>query len=189
MFEGIEMKQYDKRQVILFNSYSRGKEEVLSNHHVCRLSYNGIVFNSSEQLFFWLLLSGHPELQEKVLNCETPKDVKRVGGQCLKKIKWEHKPENDIPALRFAISTKYIQCKEFREYLDSHPNDVYVEYATWGDKQWGATDIDENLKYKPYGIVEGQNVCGRIIQGVLKQAKKGEVIPILPDFVKEISDI
>ena len=56
MFEGIEIKQYDKRQVILFNSYSRGKEEVLSNHHVCRLSYNGIVFNSSEQLFFWLLL-------------------------------------------------------------------------------------------------------------------------------------
>ena len=185
MFKGITELRYKKADVILFNSHRKDAAEVLSNHHLCKLSYNGLEFNSTEQLFFVMRLSNHPKYQEVLMQCSAPVDVKRKGQRLMDKVGYDDSdPSREIPLLRFCIRLKYLQCDEFRDFLLSHPKDKYVEYAPWGDKAYGT--IDEDLQYKwdwNKGVVYGQNVCGRIIRGVLKEALQGNVKLELPDGV------
>ena len=86
MSKEIKEVRYEKSKVVLFNSYSRIGTEVLSNLHICRLEYDGKVFNSSALLFYWLRLYGYVEYQEELLRCETPKDVKKKGTEYMKKL-------------------------------------------------------------------------------------------------------
>ena len=79
MIENIKEIRYEKSGVILFNSYSKIGTEVLSNLHLCRMQYEGKVFHSSEQLFYWLRLTGYPEHQEALLQCSTPQRDKEDG--------------------------------------------------------------------------------------------------------------
>ena len=172
MIENIKEFKYDKSGVILFNSYSKTETEVLSNLHLCRLTYDGRVFNSSEQLFFWLRLTGYPEHQESLLQCSTPKETKRMGERFMKKLGIADDIYRDVQLLRLAIRVKYNCCKEFKAFLDNHPNDYIVEYAWWGDNEYGCVDEERNLKYDwKQGIVRGKNVCGRIISGVRNEQK------------------
>lgn len=106
MSKEIKEVRYEKDKVILFNSYSRIGTEVLSNLHICRLEYDGKVFNSSEQLFYWLRLYGYVEYQEELLRCETPKDVKKKGSEYMKKLGIVEDLERDVQLLRLAIRVK-----------------------------------------------------------------------------------
>ena len=172
MGKEISENVYAKSASVLFNSYSTIGTEVLSNLHLCRLEYSGKIFNSSEQLFFWLRLTGYPEHQEQLLQCNTPKDVKRLGEQYMKKLGILDNIERDIQLLRLAIRVKYNCCVEFREYLLSHPAISFVEYAWWGDNTYGCVDVDKRLKYDwTQGEVKGKNICGRIIKGVRDEEK------------------
>lgn len=172
MSETIKEFRYEKSGVILFNSYSKIGTEVLSNLHLCRLQYDGKVFNSSEQLFFWLRLTGYPEHQEALLQCSTPKEVKRMGEKFMKKLGIGCDIEQDVQLLRLAIRVKYNCCTNSKAFLDNHPNDYFVEYAWWGDKTYGCVDEDTRLKQDwNQGVVCGKNVCGRIIKGVGKEVK------------------
>ena len=172
MVKSINEIRYEKSGVILFNSYSKTETEVLSNLHLCRLTYDGQVFNSSEQLFFWLRLTGYPEHQEKLMQCSTPKDVKRTGEKFMKKLGIADDIYRDVQLLRLAIRVKYNCCKEFKVFLDNHPNIPIVEYAWWGDNEYGCVDEDKMLKYNwEQGSVIGKNVCGRIIRGIRDEPK------------------
>ena len=184
MSKEIKEVKYEKSKVVLFNSYSRIGTEVLSNLHICRLEYDGKVFNSSEQLFYWLRLYGYVEYQEELLRCETPKEVKRKGAEYMKKLGIVEDLERDVQLLRLAIRVKYNCCEEFRKFLDNHPNIPIVEYAWWGDTTFGCVDEDAKLKYDWLnGFVKGKNVCGRIIKGVRDEAKdiEGKAIIAIPD--------
>ena len=86
MNETIKEFRYEKSGVILFNSYSTIGTEVLSNLHLCRMEYEGKVFHSSEQLFYWLRLTGYPEHQKALLQCSTPKETKRMGDKFMNKL-------------------------------------------------------------------------------------------------------
>lgn len=184
MSKEIKEVRYEKSKVVLFNSYSKIGTEVLSNLHICRLEYDGKIFNSSEQLFFWLRLYGYVEYQEELLRCETPKDVKKKGSEYMKKLGVVEDLERDVQLLRLAIRVKYNCCEEFRKFLDNHPNISIVEYAWWGDTTFGCVDENSRLKYDwSRGAVRGKNVCGRIIRGVRDEAKdaEGKAIITLPD--------
>ena len=172
MVKSINEIRYEKSGVILFNSYSKTETEVLSNLHLCRLTYDGQVFNSSEQLFFWLRLTGYPEYQEKLMQCDTPKETKKMGERFMKKLGIVDDIYRDVQLLRLAIRVKYNCCKEFKSFLDRHPNNYYVEYAWWGDSTYGCVDEECCLKSNwNQGIVRGKNVCGRIIKGVGNEPK------------------
>lgn len=172
MVKSINEIRYEKSGVILFNSYSKIGTEVLSNLHVCRLEYEGRIFHSSEQLFYWLKFYGYPEYQEGLMKCETPKEVKKKGERYMKKLGIADDIYRDVQLLRLAIRVKYNCCKEFKAFLDNHPNDYIVEYAWWGDNEYGCVDEERNLKYDwKQGIVRGKNVCGRIISGVRNEQK------------------
>lgn len=164
--------RYEKSGVILFNSYSKIGTEVLSNLHLFRMEYEGKVFHSSEQLFYWLRLTGYPEHQEALLQCATPKETKRMGERFMKKLGIADDIYRDVQLLRLAIRVKYNCCREFKAFLDNHPNDYIVEYAWWGDNEYGCVDEERNLKFDwKQGIVRGKNVCGRIISGVRNEQK------------------
>lgn len=172
MVKSINEIRYEKSGVILFNSYSTIGTEVLSNLHLCRMEYEGEVFHSSEQLFYWLRLTGYPEHQEALLQCPTPKETKKMGEKFMNKLGIADDIYRDVQLLRLAIRVKYNCCREFKAFLDNHPNDYIVEYAWWGDNEYGCVDEERNLKYNwKQGIVRGKNVCGRIISGVRNEQK------------------
>ena len=172
MVKSINEIRYEKSGVILFNSYSKIGTEVLSNLHLCRMEYEGKVFHSSEQLFYWLRLTGYPEHQEALLQCPTPKETKNMGEKFMKKLGIADDIYRDVQLLRLAIRVKYNCCREFKAFLDNHPNDYIVEYAWWGDNEYGCVDEERNLKYDwKQGIVRGKNVCRRIISGVRNEQK------------------
>ena len=172
MSETIKEFRYEKSGVILFNSYSKIGTEVLSNLHLCRMEYEGKVFHSSEQLFYWLRLTGYPEHQEALLQCSTPKETKVMGDKFMKKLGIADEVYRDVQLLRLAIRVKYNCCREFKAFLDNHPDIPIVEYAWWGDGEYGCVDEKSSLKYDwTQGSVIGKNVCGRIIRGVRDEPK------------------
>lgn len=180
--EEIKTITYDKRDVVLFNSYSK-VTEVLSNHHACELIVGGYTFNSAEQLFYCMLLSNYPIYQEAVYKCSNAKEAKRKGDYYLRRIGWNNDPDIEIHYLQFCQTVKYFQCKEFRTYLNSHPYDSFVEYAWWGDDFYGAVDENPELKYNWYeGNVIGKNVCGRIMMNVRDLYRK------CPVFISDVPD-
>ena len=118
------------------------------------------------------------------MQCDTPKEVKRIGGEFMKKLGISNDIVRDVQLLRLAIRVKYNCCKEFKSFLDRHPNNFYVEYAWWGDNKYGCVDEDARLKYDwNQGVVRGKNVCGRIIKGVRDEVKdiEGKAIIAIPD--------
>ena len=192
MLEKIKEFRYEKSGVILFNSYSKIGTEVLSNHHLCRMEYEGKVFHSSEQLFYWLRLTGYPEHQEALLQCPTPKETKNMGDKFMKKFGIADDIYRDVQLLRLAIRVKYNCCREFKAFLDNHPNDYIVEYAWWGDNEYGCVDEERNLKYDwKQGIVRGKNVCGRIISGVRNEQKdeNGKCIITRPECLETMQPL
>lgn len=175
-FSGFNELRYEKSHVLLFNSYSRDKSEVLSNHHMCHLEYNGVPFNSTEQMFFILRLNPYNEQQEALLDLDNPKEIKKKGEQFIKRLKIVEDPEKLVQVLRFCLWCKYQQCEEFRKFLNEHPNDILVEYAPWGDRSWGMADEDKTKKFNwRYGSIIGKNICGRLIQDIRDQALNGGV--------------
>jgi ribA/ribD-fused uncharacterized protein len=171
MSSRINTLRYKKSESILFNSYI-SSTEVLSNHHICELRYDGKIFKSSEHLFFWLRLYGNPEHQNKILEIESPKDVKRTGTQLIKRLMIVDDIVRDVQLLRLAIRIKYNCCTEFREYLNTTFNKNIVEYAWWGDDLYGCVDEDNNLKYNQReGYVVGKNVCGRLLSEIRDESK------------------
>lgn len=170
MVKGINEITYSKKDSILFNSYCKNGNVVLSNHYdKCKIDYDGRIFHSSEQLFFWILLEGNDEAREKVMACPTAKECLKKGRYYLKKKGWDKDSEEvqraELNALRTAIGEKMRCCKEFRDLVLSSGNKKIVEYSWWAkEADYGCVDVDERYKYDWYnGYVRGQNVCGRLI--------------------------
>lgn len=180
----IKAVTYKKSEVILFNSYSKTDSVVLSNHYPCKIEFGGYTFNSSEQLFFCLLLSEHPKAQKSIMACNDAKEVKTKGEGFIKRKGIKEDGKKCIDYLRFAIRLKYKCCSEFREFLKKNPDKRIVEYAPWGDDGYGAVDVDIRNKWNWYqGEVRGQNVCGRIISGIRKEALNGDINVEVPKGV------
>ena len=185
MFHGINSITLEKKNVLLFNSYSKTGSKVLSNHYPCHLEYGGHSFHSTEQLFYCLRLSEFPESQEEIMQCPDAKAVKKNGDLLIKRHKINLSAETEVRLLRFCIQLKYIQCPEFKNFLLQHPTERLVEYAPWGDNTYGMVDTDESNKWNWYkGEVAGQNVCGRLIMEVRNSAQEGDIIPTPPAGAK-----
>ena len=168
MIENVNVLTYNKSDVILFNSHAEDENVILSNlYDKCVIDYDGEIFHSSEQLFFWLLLEGNEKGRKRILNCETAKKANASGKYYLHKDKWDDtNPEvqkKEVQALRIAIGEKMRCCSEFRNIVLG-TNKKIVEYAWWGDDGYGCVDLDPRNKYNwTRGQVRGQNICGRLI--------------------------
>lgn len=169
MVNGINEITYVKKNCVMFNSYCRNENVVLSNlYDKCNIKFEGMTFHSSEQLFFYLLLEDCEEGRNKIMSCQTAKECKKIGSRYLKKMGWDDSNEvcqrAEVQALRFAIGLKMRYCEEFRNLVLNSGNKKIVEYAWWGDNDYGVVDLDEKNKFNYYkGEVRGRNICGRLI--------------------------
>ncbi len=111
------------------------------------------------------------------MECKDPKAAKALNKELKAQYNKKQDPERDIPCLRIAICVKYLQCPEFRNFLLTHPDKPLVEYAWWKDYIYGCVDVDENFKYNlKVGQVTGKNVCGRLINEIRREGRKGEEV-------------
>ena len=181
-------KVYDWNDIVLYNSYclkDDDKDEqqkgIMSNFYSpCNIQFKGMLFCSSEQLYFYRIISewgkSYKESEDvlkelmtftegrQVKNCEAVKKIcKKIECKMKKDLGLETYCIMDWKLMYECIRLKYKYCKEFREVLDKYKNKIVVEDSLWGDNWAGA------LWDKKLGKYRGANVCGRAIMKVYKE--------------------
>lgn len=156
-----DVRVYDKGQCILFNSYKTDGTQILSNLCHLNITYDGMQFNSSEQLFFYLLTMTKPELQKAIMRQTTPKAVKHY----VKDKELDTTDETKIIyALRTALRAKANSVPYFRDYLTKTGTVDIVEDAFWWDLNYGCREKD--------GVYVGKNTTGRLLMELREQLQK-----------------
>ena len=184
-------KIYDWEDVVLYNSYCLEDENVeekekgiMSNFYSpCNIQFKGKTFCSSEQLYFYRIISEWGKDREEseavlkemmtftngrqVKNCEA---VKKLTDKIEKKLKKDLGVESylieDWKLMYECICLKYRYCKEFRDVLAKYDGKIIAEDSMWGDSWAGA------LWDKKIGKYRGCNVCGRAIMLAYKNRDK-----------------
>lgn len=184
-------KIYDWNDIVLYNSYYQDDKEIelqkkwiMSNFYSpCNIEYKGMIFNSSEQLYFYRRISEWGKeyqetssVLEEIMKCENGKQVKKnedvrklsdkIDRHLEKEIGEEKHAINDWKLMYECIRLKYKYCKEFREVLERFKDKILVEDSMWGDNWAGA------LWDKKIGKYRGANVCGRAMMRVYKERDK-----------------
>lgn len=148
-----EIRRYKMDKVICFSSRMKGTDGfVLSNMYACKLEWNGMKFNSLEQLYSYFMFDGKPDVQDDIMECKNSFEVKRV---CKKYVDGK----DNFKVLEWCMRLKYKQCSEFRRILEKSGDKPLVEYAEWGDVIYGC------CKYGEDNLI-GMNACGRIMMKV-----------------------
>ena len=164
-----DIREYKVDDVIYFSSRIKTKEaQILSNMYPCKFYIGNIRFNSVEQAFHYFCFTEQPEIQYHILACRSGYEVKS-------KCKGLRRDSNFLRKryglLELCLTEKYLQCAEFREILDNSGDVPLVEWAEWGDVEYGC------CKYynADQECLIGQNACGRLMMKVRQDNRKGDV--------------
>ena len=150
---------YNKENTVALNSHN--EPFVLSNMYPCTLDYKDKLFCGVDHLFHYLLFYEYPDIQSQIAKCDGV-----CGNFKAKDISKKHKdkltstPRQRHNLLRKCIELKHSQCPQFKDYLDATKGKYLVEFAYWGDKEYGCTFN------KDRGVYEGENVCGEILMAI-----------------------
>ena len=148
-----DFRVYNKKDSITFNSSNRDTY-LLSNFYPCTLAYNGVYFNSSEQLYYYLCTTTKPDVQALVMQQPNAIAVKKLH------ISYEDRNDDWVQTrnniMRTALRIKFEQCPEYREYLLSTGDKDILEFAYWWDLYWGASTKKDSEYYV------GVNALGRL---------------------------
>ena len=146
----------------------------LSNFYPCNLLFEGKKFSSAEQLFHYLKFEGNTELQNQILEQNTPTGVMYL---CRNQ---QPRPDHDRVRwmnMTLALETKYIYCPEFREIIRNSGNTPLVEVQEKFDIH-GATVDGEHRNVKgsfkgrsTVGKYVGMNGVGRCMMAIREQFK------------------
>ena len=176
-------REYKIDNSVYFNS--KYGEKVLSNMYPCKLTYDGMTFNSVEQMFHVLL---YRFLSDKTMQCKTSFECKEVyktyvlekketKGKFESKEDYEKREKDRFVAEYGIIHTchqvKFQQCKEFRDIIINSGDKDIVEWCYWiHDKS-----IDSFGTYKDdeKGVFVGGNICGRSMMMVRKEYQEGKL--------------
>lgn len=178
---GFEPKFYKRSDIVLYNSYKKDDTEIMSNFHSpCNIEYDNRLFNSSEQLLFYINAvkwgKGFGEQQEVI------EEIMKAGcGKAVKtnrKIRkfWDkiHEQKREELGRRGAaidkwknqyeiMKLKYKYCPEFRAVLEKYKDKIIVEDSFWGDNFAGCL-YDKELR-----LYKGLNACGRAMKRVYNE--------------------
>ena len=187
------LRVYDQRDILLFNSRSRGEAKLLSNFHASSvpLPWRGLHFSSVEAMIFYTYIAdncNNPKWEaekqmvlnlilatkdgREVKNCEAKNKLYRKVRKAFVKAYGE---ENwDLYAWSVAceaVKVKYEYCPEFRKFVDDNSDKIFVENSFWKKTpKAGALKVtDENSPYFDKYI--GCNFTGVAIQLCLEQNK------------------
>jgi len=130
-----------------------GEYFFLSNFYPCKVTYNGITYESSEEAF----------QAQKTLDEEVRKTFVGVGSGKAKKMgralpdlrkDWEE-VKDDI--MRGIVWNKFAQNPDIADKLFQTGNNILMEGNSWGDYYWGTDFVDHQ---------KGQNRLGEILMMV-----------------------
>lgn len=160
-----DWREYRGEESVLFNSYCRGKEMVLSNMYPCFMEYDGKMFNSVDHLFYWLLFDGEgmEKVRDEIMKCSGVCNgfkAKDIGRKYKDLLNPDELDKRKRKILEICHRVKAKCCREFRDLLIESDGKNLVEFAYWGDVNYGV------VYNKQTGMYEGMNCCGRIMMKV-----------------------
>ena len=154
------IREYKLNEIIPFSSRVPGIHGyTFSNMYPCRLTRKNTVFNSVEQAFHYFCFQENPEMQEKILACTNGYEVKALCKGANRDSNYE---EKKFKVLKYCLGLKFDQCEEFRKLLMSTGDIPLVEWAPWGDVEFGACKC--MIDGKEYLI--GANATGRTMMQI-----------------------
>lgn len=163
-----DWREYRGEESVLFNSYCRGKEMILSNMYPCFMEYDGKMFNSVDHLYNWLLFDGDgmEKVRDEILKCSgvcNAFKAKEIGRKYENMLNPDGLDKKKRRIIETCHRVKAQCCREFRELLIESEGKNLVEFAYWGDIFWGV------VYNKQTGMYEGMNCCGRIMMKVREE--------------------
>lgn len=170
---GLSRRIYYKKEAITFKS-TKGKYGELSNMAPnFPIIINGLSINNVELLYQALRYPHLPNVQEKILNHNSPISAKKFAREYIEqtRIDWN---KNRFKIMKFCIQLKYYYNKEsFGEILLNTKNRPIVEF-TYEDKVWGATDEGE--------YYEGTNALGRLLMELRENVRNNQFSLEIPEI-------
>lgn len=155
-----------------------GNNDICSNFYLCPLEYNGHKFHSSEQLFMYFKAQTFQDLEtmEEILKCKTPKKAKALG----RKVKnYNDQTWNSLrdKNMYIAVLAKFLQCKEFREFIMSHSDKIFAEASPY-DGIWGIKLSEDDPRALDPSKWRGENRLGKCINRLI--STYNDLFPDLP---------
>lgn len=155
------------KKLVLFFSI----KDVCSNFYPCKISYNNLEFNCSEQLFMYLKAITFKDytMANNILRAKTPKEAKMYGRMVRNydnKI-WDSKRDD---CMLEAITAKYHSCEKFREFINIHKDKKFAEASPY-DTIWGIGMSETNPKATNPNEWLGENRLGECINKLISNVK------------------
>ena len=185
------LRVYDQRDILLFNSRSRGEAKLLSNFHASSvpLPWRGLHFSSVEAMIFYTYIAdncNNPKWEEQkrevlqmILDSNHGREVKDINRQTklyskVRKATVKEIGEHnwDLYAWKVAcdaVKVKYEHCPEFRDFVDANRDKSFIENSWWKKiPKAGVLKVtDEESPH--YGKYIGCNFTGVAIQLCLQE--------------------
>lgn len=180
-----EYIEYNKCNSICFNSYAKDDARKLSNHYGCSIKYNGIEFNSVEQIYNFMRYYNHSDVRNDIMKMNNPSEIKNKCNRYYKILYPDLKLQTTgfkTNLLFFAQRLKIQQnpdiAKVITERLIKYKSfeiiPPIVEYTWWNDTKNGTVDVDTSLVGDYHnGTVRGQNRSGRMLRRCYQELRKG----------------
>lgn len=143
------------------------EKDVCSNFYPCKINYDGIEFNCSEQLFMYFkaLYFKDFDTAKQITKTSKPYEAKKLG-RLIKN--YDDNRWNSIRD-RFMLETlryKYLSCEEFKSFIKENENKVFVEASPY-DKIWGVGLSENDTKINNSNNWKGENRLGKCINSLI----------------------
>ena len=112
----------------MFYYFSSATNSTLSNFHLTELTFDGIVYQSSEQAYQHQKALYHNcnKIAKDILSSPDPRKNLRFGKLITTDISWKGKKVSTMTRI---LEEKFFQCPEFRAELFVSKDKVLVEYT------------------------------------------------------------
>ena len=136
-------------------NYFDGKWAFLSNFYWHEIEFDGITYPTNEH-FFQAMKTLDIDERQKIANCLTPGQAKRMGRQVVLRSDWEEVKE-DIMFLGLCL--KFAD-EQLASWLAATGDEPLEEGTTWHDNEWG------NCSCPKCRNIEGKNKLGKLLMKV-----------------------
>jgi ribA/ribD-fused uncharacterized protein len=138
-----------------------GKWAFLSNFYWNEIEFEGITYPTNEH-FFQAMKTLDIGERQKIANCLTPGQAKRMGRQVALRPDWEEVKE-DIMFLGLCL--KFAD-EQLADWLVETGDEPLEEGTTWHDNEWG------NCSCPKCRNIEGKNKLGKLLMKVREMIRE-----------------
>lgn len=135
----------------------RGPTRWLSNFERCEVTYEGVIYSTSEHAY-QAAKTIDPQERKRIAQLPKPGDAKRAGQKATLRPDWE---QIKLQVMEEITLDKFTRNKNLQQKLLDTGDAELEEGNTWGDKYWG----------KVNGL--GRNELGKILMRVRAKLRGG----------------